>query len=161
MGEFKKVILPILGMVAFICLVGIWYKKQPNSAPATTTEVTLNNVKVKAEIAQTETQRQRGLSGREKLEENSGMLFVFAQSDPIPTFWMKGMKFDLDIIWIKKGKIIQIDKNVQPPAADTADNQLIRYSPKTAVDYVLEVNAGFSETNKIKIGDSFQIQSGQ
>jgi len=167
MDEFKKIILPILGAAAFICAVGLWYKNQPAPGP-TTTEVIINNAKIKAEVARSQAERQKGLADRSGLAAGTGMLFVIPSSEGIPTFWMKGMKFGLDIIWIKEGlpagrqgKIIQIDKDVSPPAADTPDNQLKRYTPQTPVDYVLEVNAGFCDTNKIKVGDNFEIQSDQ
>lgn len=67
------------------------------------------------------------------------------------------MEFAIDIIWIKDGKIIQIDKNVEAPAVGTPDNKLKLYSPKSAVDYVLEVNSGYSDLNNIKVGDSVLI----
>jgi len=67
------------------------------------------------------------------------------------------MKIAIDIIWLKNGKIIQIDKNVAPPTAGTSDKNLKLYSPKTAVDYVLEVNFGYSDLNNIKVGDTVLI----
>lgn len=168
MGEFKKLILPILGVIAFICFVGYLYRKPaPTPAPKQST-IKIGAVSVAVEKATTAEEKKKGLSGRDSLEKDKGMLFIMDKSDPVPTFWMKGMRFAIDIIWIlsssgdvKEGKVIQIDKNIQPPLADTPDNRLIRFSPKVQVDYVLETAAGFCDTNKIKVGDSFQIQSDQ
>ena len=41
----------------------------------------------------------KGLSGRDNLADDEGMFFVFEKSDIYP-FWMKDMKFAIDIIWI-------------------------------------------------------------
>ena len=86
------------------------------------------------------------------------MLFVINNNKVTPTFWMKDMRIAIDIIWIKNSKIIQIDKNVDPPAPNTPDNKLKLYSPKSAVDYVLEVNSGYSDLHNIKVGDAIIIE---
>jgi len=108
-------------------------------------ELTVGQAKVAVEISQTETSRQQGLSGRKSLGENEGMLFVFDQPG-IYLFWMKGMKFPLDFIWIKDNAVAEITENV---GVDRTD---IR--PKEAVDKVLEVNSGWVEKQGIKIGDA-------
>ena len=55
-----------------------------------------------------------GLSGYAGLPEDAGMLFVFPE--PIqPTFWMKGMLFAIDIIWIRDGTVVQIHESATPP----------------------------------------------
>jgi uncharacterized membrane protein (UPF0127 family) len=115
------------------------------------------NVALNIEIADTEEKRQKGLGGRKSLAEGSGMLFVFPQKQVFPSFWMKGMLIPLDMIWINKGFVVKIDKNVPAPAAETPDSKLPFYRPNSAVDYVLEVNAGFSDKNGIKIGDSVDL----
>ena len=76
-----------------------------------------------------------------------------------PPFWMKDMKFAIDIIWINDSEIVQIDKNVQPPAPNTVDEDLLLYIPSQPIDYVLEVNANFTEENNIKVGDSIDLSS--
>ena len=63
------------------------------------------------------------------------------------------MLIPLDIIWIGNGKIVKIDENVPAPVAGTSDSKLLNYSPGSPIDYVLEVNAGFSDKNNFKVGD--------
>ena len=63
------------------------------------------------EVVATEETRQKGLGGRDALCSNCGMLFVFSQSGN-HSFWMKDMRFNLDIIWISGGKIVYIAKNL-------------------------------------------------
>jgi hypothetical protein len=87
------------------------------------------------------------------LDENSGMIFVFNNEKPV--FWMKDTKIAIDIIWINDNKVVGIEKNVQPEQGKK-DIELKRYPAPTAIDYVLEVNAGFSDRNNIKVGTSVQ-----
>lgn len=103
---------------------------------------------ISAELALTPAQWQKGLSGRKELKENQGMLFVFPESS-YQSFWMKDMKFSIDIIWVDESfKIVGIEKNL-PPCVDKCPT----YESPVPVKYVLEVNAGFSEKEKLKEGD--------
>jgi uncharacterized protein len=119
-------------------------------------QISFSNIKIVTEIAQTAEKRELGLSYRTTLDKNAGMLFVF-ENPNIPFFWMKDMNFPLDIIWIKDNKVIDIDKNVPIPKENTPLNQLPKYSPSGMVNYALEVNAGFADKNKIKVGDEVGI----
>lgn len=113
--------------------------------------ITINNSVITVELAETNLQRQRGLSDRNHLLENNGMLFIFEKTQSI-SFWMKDMNFPLDIIWIDKDKkIIGIEKDVSP---DTYPKTFI---PSEPIVYVLETNAGWSENNNINIGDFIEI----
>lgn len=157
----KKVIIPIVATALFIVAVGILMKKTSTptfiSASPTPTQasptVSINNKTISVEIAKTSEERKKGLSERSSLDPNSGMLFIFDDKSTTQTFWMKGMLIPLDIIWIDNDKIIRIDKNVAAPTANTPDGKIKTYSAGRPVDYVLEVNAGFSDSNSIKIGD--------
>jgi len=69
---------------------------------------------IKVDLALTEAQREQGLSGRQSLNENEGMLFVFDSPGNYP-FWMKDMNFPIDIIWLSEdGSVIYIKKNALP-----------------------------------------------
>lgn len=122
--------------------------------------VTINDIKIPVEIADTQPKWENGLSNRSSLDANSGMLFVFAKKDIKTPFWMKDMRFSIDIIWINDDKIIQIDKGLPFPEPGTSDTQLKTYIPSTLIDYVLEVNAGFSDKKGIKVGDTIKLPDG-
>jgi len=93
-----------------------------------------------------------GLSGKNNIKENSGMLFEFATEDYYGV-WMKEMRFAIDILWADKDmKIIYIEKNIKP---DTYPNI---FSPREVARYVLEVPSGFVAKHNIKIGDTFFIK---
>lgn len=113
---------------------------------------------VVAEIARDSFSRSRGLSGRNSLSEGSGMLFIFEKSDRWG-IWMKDMRFPLDILWIKDGRVVDMEEKVQPPLAGAANSGIPVYRPDVPADFVLEVNAGFVERNKLKIGDKVRIFS--
>lgn len=118
--------------------------------------VVINKTKVYVEIASHPDSQYQGLSDREKICSDCGMLFVFDKSLP-KTFVMRRMKFPLDIIWINNDKIIKIDKNL-PPEGETPT---YKYDSNGIVDKVLEVNAGISDKYEFKIGDSIKYFYGQ
>lgn len=121
-----------------------------------TGEVFVNGVTLKVEVADTQQARNKGLGGRESLASDSGMLFVFEKVDKYP-FWMKGLKFPLDFIWIRNDTIVDFLENIQPPKPDQTDQSLTIYGPKVAVNKVLEVSAGTIGRLNIKLGDKIKV----
>jgi len=117
------------------------------------TQLLIKDRLIQIEIAQTLMQKSKGLSHRLSLEKDHGMFFIFSYSG-FHLFWMKGMKFGIDIIWIDENyKIIDISKNILPKFWP----QFLK--PNQPAQYVLEVNAGFSDMNKIQIGDEVELRS--
>lgn len=110
----------------------------------------------KVEIADTQSKRSKGLSGRSSLPEDQGMLFVFDRADKYP-FWMKELKFPLDFIWIKEDSVVDILPNVPPPAEGQTDESLPIYQPRVEIDKVLEINGGVAEKLGLKLGDTVKI----
>lgn len=119
--------------------------------PATGPEVRFDSVVVRVELARTAEERTRGLGGHAPLGADEGMLFVFPEAGR-HSFWMKGMTFALDIIWIGDGQVVYVVADVPPPRPDTADSELPLYTPPAAADYVLEVPAGFAARWGIQAG---------
>ncbi len=111
----------------------------------------IKDFSVQAEIAKSKEQKSQGLSGRESLPTGSGMLFVFdtASSDG---FWMKDMRFSLDIIWANSEGVIEtIFETISP---DTYPNV---FKPKVPSRYVLELPAGYVAKHKIALGDKIVL----
>ena len=119
--------------------------------------IEINNAKITAEIANSQAKRRKGLSGRAALASDEGMLFVFEESGKYP-FWMKGLNFPLDFIWIKGDKVTEVLENVAPPAPGQRDEDLPIYQSKEDVDKVLEVSAGTAQKFNIKAGDTVKIE---
>lgn len=112
-------------------------------------QIKINNLIVKVEVAQTLKDQTQGLSGRQELGDNCGMLFEYFDYQ-IRSFWMKDMKFSLDIIWIKDNQIVDISENVP---VFGANGQVGRAQSNEAVNRVLEVNSGWVSQNDVKVGD--------
>lgn len=107
---------------------------------------------INLELADTAEKRTKGLGYRDFLATGSGMLFVHDKAQKY-TYWMKGMKFPIDIIWILDDEIVDIIPNIPPPIEGQTDDTLERFAPITEVNKVLETNAGFVESNNIQKGD--------
>lgn len=98
------------------------------------------------EDAITKPQLERGLSDHYSLPKNAGMFFVF-NTPARRCMWMKGMRFNLDIVWLDKNyKVINTAQDLSPatyPESFCADK----------TKYVLEVNSGKVAKSDIRVGD--------
>jgi uncharacterized membrane protein (UPF0127 family) len=112
------------------------------------------------EVVSTKEAIDAGLSHRPFLQASHGMLFLFDHSAKFK-FWMKGMRFPLDIIWISEDyKIVDITKNADAVGFfKNIFGKPIFYSPSEVCKYVLEVNANFCDTHSIHVGDSVEFKS--
>ena len=166
MPKFKTTIIFFSAVAVLVIILGIITKlnqaKNESGDAATENQedrsfIEVSGVRIFIEIADTPEKQQEGLSGREVLGENEGMLFIFSSKDTRPSFWMKGMLIPLDFIWIDDNRVIQVHKNVQPPKPDTPERELQVLAPEYPIDYVLEVNAGFVEKNNVQVGDNIKL----
>ena len=123
------------------------------SAQRPTPTITIGDHTFAVELATTSLQQEKGLSYHSSLPQNAGMLFVF-EEPAIRTFWMKDMKFPIDIIFIRNNRIINIHENIWPPSPNTPVSDLSRYSSSEPANYVLEINAGLSQKYGFRNGDS-------
>ena len=98
--------------------------------------------------------RSLGLMNYFSLDEDSGMLFVFESSGNY-RFWMKNMKFAIDMIWVnEKRDIVEIVRRV-PPCED--DDVCPGYGGNEVARYVIEVVAGFCDTYDVAVGDAVEF----
>lgn len=142
MINMKRIILLVF-LILTICT--FWYYK---THPLTPT-VMINGTTFTVELAITGREIEKGLSGRSSLAPKHGMLFIFNHKEQY-SFWMKGMKFPLDFIWMDGNLIVDITKSV-PPMQDGVIPQL---KPKVPIDKILELPAGEIDVAGIKIGDT-------
>ena len=106
---------------------------------------------VQATVVETPAERQRGLSGREGLAPDEGMLFIFP-ADGEYGFWMKDMRFSIDILWLAaEGTIVSITENVSP------DTYPQSFEPTQQARYVLELPAGYAAAHSVEVGDWVQL----
>ena len=117
--------------------------------------VTVNGLVLVADISVTNEQRTKGLSVKDGLAENEAMLFVF-DNEAEHTFWMKDMKFPIDIIWIDSDKtIVHIEHNLQPCGYGVL---CPTYKPGQDSFYVLETVGGFAEKHDVLQGTRVQFE---
>jgi uncharacterized membrane protein (UPF0127 family) len=104
-----------------------------------------------AEVVNTKSSRMLGLSGRSKMLDGEGMLFIFDTPGKYG-FWMKDMTFSLDILWINKnGVVVAVERGLTP---ETYPKTYINGADAT---YVLEINAGQSEKLGLYLGSKVKI----
>ena len=109
-----------------------------------------NKIIFNVKVAETRKEREKGLMYKEELKSNSGMLFVFPNSQ-IVNIWMRNTLIPLDIIYIsEESNITQIVRDALPK------NKTI-YSSKEFTKYVLEINAGQAMKHNIKVGNKVYI----
>ncbi len=108
---------------------------------------------VEIEIALTPQEHTQGLSDREALCENCGMLFVFNDSSQ-RGFWMHRMNFPLDMIFLdKEYEVIDVAYNMEP-----CKSECMVYRSREGAKYVLEVNTGFASEHGVEKGERLEIR---
>lgn len=137
----ERMVVGLLAGVVFCAVLLFAVFSQPIA------KIAIRNIEVAVDIADDPTAIERGLGGREFLRAHRGMLFVLPEPI-VANFWMKDMKFPVDVLWIDANKkIVHTTENVTP---DTFPQT---FSPPVPVQYVLELNAGWAKVHHIEIGD--------
>ena len=154
--NIKKIFSVILIAFLVIIISFVFYNKkytdEQNKIKTEQTDgiryITINGTPISVEVADTLPAEARGLGGRTSLAENHGMLFVFDYPSR-HDFWMKDMKFSIDMIWFDENlQVIYVKKNATPESYPNS------FGPAQNSKYVLEVVSGFVDQHNIKIGDS-------
>ena len=144
----RKNIFALLILIPLL-LVGIFYIGKISPTSAATLELPHKTISLM--IADTEVLQEQGLSGRTFLPENSAMIFIFNTPDRY-AFWMKDMKFPIDIIWLDENfAIVDVKRNATP---ETFPKE---FTPQKKSLYVIEANTGFFDHNELHIGDIVKI----
>lgn len=149
----KKTFLIIGLIIAFVvCIVsGIYLVSKNKTTLPKDLGIQINNNSYYLEIARTDQEQKIGLSNRDTLCSNCGMLFIFDKEDE-HSLWMKDTHIPLDMIWLNaQYKIVKIIT-----ALDT-DNTDIIYTNQDPAKYVIELPANEVFKQKLKIGDTIQI----
>lgn len=127
-------------------------EREPAASAYPTAEVTIGIHRIQVEVADTLDRRARGLSGRTRLAERRGMLFPYGRADR-HGFWMYDMRFDIDIVWIRGDRIVDVTARAphDPPG------ELPVYRPSEPADLVLEVPSGTADKLGWRIGDRVSV----
>jgi uncharacterized protein len=154
----KKIL--ILFAVLLIIIGGVYfaqnYLKEGKAGIPPTATVTIGNHSFKVSEAVSQQELEIGLSKTDSISQDQGMIFLF-KAPAYYSFWMKNMKFPIDIIYIKEDTIVTIKNSAQPPK--DASGNLIIYTPTDPADKVLEIQAGLSQKYNFKNGDKVKYEN--
>ncbi len=106
---------------------------------------------LEVEVVNTKHSVKQGLSGRESIGSD-GMLFIFPSASH-HQFWMKEMKFNLDMIWLNDGVVVDVSHDVEKPVVATKLEDLKLISVDSVSDAVLEVRSGKINELGVVVGD--------
>lgn len=145
----KKNTWIILLLATIVCAVGaIYLKKIYEDRNKQEGSFSLGKCDLNVETVVTDELRKKGLSNRDSLCENCGMLFLFDKKENY-SFWMKDMRFPIDIIWLRDDKVVDISRDISHKSKNV-------HSSKEKVDKVLELNANAVTRCNIEIGDKLK-----
>jgi len=150
----KKGLFPFFILLAACVLLfgGIFlFKKPATTSTASFADMTIGDSTYRVELARTDAELEQGLSGRDAIGSD-GMLFEFSKNQYV-TFWMKDMRFALDMVWILNNTIVGIDRNVEPPL-NGHDLEVRRSSG--LISSVLEVKAG--DAKDMFVGENVSVR---
>ena len=148
----SPVALIVCGVVLVFAL-GIRIKGAIDDRRPSMAEATLRGRTFVIEVADTPAKREKGLGERDGLPSDHGMYFPF-ESAQYWVFWMKGMRFPIDIVWIREGKVVDIAASIPPPKGLPLET----YSPIQPADAVLELNAGVAAEIGLEAGDAIELR---
>lgn len=137
--------------------IGSFYYLEGLNEVKDKSQVAIGGQFITADIADSERERSAGLAGRDGLKVNEGMFFVFDKPG-LPVFWMKGMKFPIDIVWIRRGRIVGFTEGIPPSPSGVEARDLPVYLPPEPVDSALEVAAGRVRLFRANVGDEIKVR---
>ena len=111
---------------------------------------------VTAAVADTRSERYRGLSETAALAPDEGMLFVF-HGEARRSFVMREMSFGLDIVFVDADRRITAIHHAEPPSPETPESELRRYTGRAK--WVLEVNRNWTTRHNVTVGDRMRIEA--
>ena len=114
--------------------------------------VHIDDVRLRVEVADSDVEREKGLSGRKEFgTKYNGLLFIFPDSD-YHGIWMKDMYFPIDIIWINDELVVtEITKSVSP------DSYPYIFRPKQPAKYLIETDIHIVDTMGIRVGQKVKL----
>ena len=101
--------------------------------------------------AVTAAEQEKGLGGRGPLPEDQGMIFIYG-AEAQRCFWMKGMQFSLDIIWLNAHKdVVAMHQNLSPRSYPQI------FCPHESAQYIIELNAGQAAQSGVGVGQKLNF----
>jgi uncharacterized protein len=117
-------------------------------------QVTIAQKTIQLEVAKTPDQQAIGLMYRSSIPDDRGMLFPFNPARRVG-FWMKNVSVNLDMVFLRDGRVEAIEANVPPCTAEPCPT----YGPNVKIDQVIELRGGRAKELGLKVGDRLEVQS--
>lgn len=140
----------VIAIIVLLC-AGAYMAFAPHGASAPADKrpsLTIGGQTVRIDIADNDPERARGLGGRAGLEDTEGMLFIF-ENEGMHSFWMKDMRFSIDMVWLDSDKrIIYIEENVSPETFPQS------FGPSELSRFVIELPAGWIKSHNVRVGET-------
>ena len=134
-------------LLVIAIIVGVTLFTRQDASPV----LRAGNHAYQLEVVTTTTAQQKGLSGRPSLPINQGMLFSFT-SEAQRCFWMKDMRFSVDMLWFNTNKqVVHIEPSVSPKTYPKI------FCPSRPAKYVIEINAGQAKAAGITVGQTLKF----
>lgn len=135
--------------VASILLIGLVHCREAGgSGPRPEGWVEIRGKRIAVEVADGREEQSKGLGERDALAWDQGMYFPYERPG-FYGFWMKGMRFPIDIVFVREGRIV--DLRAQVPFEPGGNGPTIQ--PRELADGVLEVPAGYAAAQGWRVGD--------
>lgn len=149
--NIRKNILVVLLFLITIVLLSLIFSPQKGVSFPKGVKVPIKDENYYLEIASTREDQVRGLSNRDSICSNCGMLFIFKKEGNYG-IWMKDTRIPLDIIWLNSEfQVVKITTSLET-------NSTITYTNQTPAKYVIELNANEVFKRGLEIGDTIPIK---
>jgi uncharacterized membrane protein (UPF0127 family) len=146
---------PIIKLISYFIVLTFFLQSSSQDIQFKKTKIKISEKTITVELAQSDAEQMRGLMFRRSLKDEEGMLFVYPDEN-IRGFWMKNTFIPLSIgFFDSKGRLIDIQD--MEPVKSTIEVQPRSYTSKGNAKYALEVNKGWFDKYKIKLGDTLTI----
>lgn len=123
---------------------------------AGTQHISINGNHFELELALDTASRTRGLSGRESIPMDGGMLFVFPDAQ-VRSFWMIECVVPIDVVFLGPGGRIVAMHRMQVEPADTPPGKLRRYSSRYPAQFALEFAGGTLDRLDLREGEKIDL----
>lgn len=160
-SNLKKIIFrfgpPTIAIVLLLAGVTVWTRIMPASERTLRHEADVvlpDGTTIEVQLADQATEQERGLGGLNTMKETQGFLFLF-RTPSRDAFWMKDMKFPIDIIWIHDDIVVDSKENAPVPIGPIPEEI---YIPEADAETVLELTAGSVARHGLKNGTRLDIR---
>ena len=140
-------------LLLLVSLLAVACRESAPAGPPPEGFVEIRGQQIAVEIAEGRAEQAKGLGERDALAWGSGMYFPYERAG-FYTFWMKGMRFAIDIVFLREGRIVDLFPQV--PFEVGGNGPTIR--PRVLADAVLEVPAGFAAASGWQLGDRVRFE---